>query len=158
VQVLLSAKLVVLVSFPSCYTIRNDMSAVLTKHLPSSDVPVNVPYQRHQPSYLCNEVITSVNRCNVQHYVIQGWTAGGRVRTVAGTCCNVCVNGSVVYTQNDCVMTARVEYDSSGQFCMFFWINTESFLTLLTGSRRPVRRLLRGAYEFCWWISMPHGR
>jgi hypothetical protein len=40
---------------------------------------------------------------------------------------------------------------------------TPFFLTLLTGprlcaSRRPMRRLLRGAYEFCRWISMPDGR
>jgi hypothetical protein len=28
----------------------------------------------------------------------------------------------------------------------------------LCASRRPVRRLLRAAYEFCRWISMPDGR
>jgi hypothetical protein len=52
----------------------------------------------------CHQVITSLNRCSMQHYVIQGWTDEGRFRTVAGTCCIVCVNDAVVYT-------ARVEYD-----------------------------------------------
>jgi hypothetical protein len=32
------------------------------------------------------------------------------------------------------------------------------FVTLLTSSRRPVCHLLRGAYEFWKWISMPDGR
>jgi hypothetical protein len=30
-----------------------------------------------------------------------------------------------------------------------YFARTESFLTLLTGSRRPALCLLRGAYEFC---------
>lgn len=76
-------------NFPAVYTARSDM-----QYLPSSAVPVNVTYQRHQPSCSCHQVITSVNRCNMQHYVIQGWTAGGRFRTVAGACCIVCGGGT----------------------------------------------------------------
>jgi hypothetical protein len=40
----------------------------------------------------------------------------------------------------------------------FFFFLPLSTSSRLCASRRPVRRLLRGAYEFCRWISLPNGR
>lgn len=124
-------------NFLVVYTVRNDISAALLwcscqLYLISAiSLPACV-----MSMMKCHRVITSENRCNMQHYVIQGSTAGGehpQNRTVLGsfwTCCIVCVNGTVVYRQG---MTARVEYGSNEQFCTFFWTNTESFfLTLLS--------------------------
>jgi hypothetical protein len=52
-----------------------------------------------------------------------------------------------------------IEYVNFSKHCLY----SERFLTLLAGSRvrasrRLVHRRLRGAYEFCRWISMLNGR
>jgi hypothetical protein len=106
------------------------VSAALKKHLPSSDVPVNVPYHRHQSSCLWNkhdEVSSSHHfREYMQHKALchprlNCWGTASTEQNSAvqrlGATCIVCVNGAVI------LMIARVVSGSSGQFFCVLWRN-----------------------------------